>query len=189
MNDWLRRDRILRATVRSPVTFIHFNELRQHDFLCDEDSEVLQSDLHWLGQRGFIDTFDCTPGDISTVRARPDGIDLVEHGISVETASDPRSERTTMESQINFNSGNSINIQGNHNSVSQSNENALVERTVSVLQENGETERANQLLELHEKEGAAAVFKQAFSWIADKVLAPSVTTALVPIVTQAMSML
>lgn len=92
-----------------------------------------------------------------------------------------------MESQINFNSGNAINIQGNHNSVNQSNENSLVEQAISTLKENGEPEKADQLLALHEKEGAATAFKQAFSWITDKVLAPSASAALVPVVTNAIS--
>ncbi|MCL8494287.1 hypothetical protein M5J06_09140 [Corynebacterium sp. B5-R-101] len=188
MNLWHRRDALLKTIVQSHSDIVHFSDLRQHCSLRDQTPSLLQSDLHWLGQRGFIDTFDSAPGDISTIRAQPLGIDLVEHEISIESASYPSNKRINMESQINFNSGNAINIQGNHNSVNQSNENSLAEQAISALQENGEPEKADQLLELHEKEGAAAAFKQAFSWITDKVLAPSASAALVPVVTKAISM-
>ena len=133
MDVWSRRDKILEVVVNSGVDVVQFSELRRVEDLEGEYIDDLQVDLYWLGQREFIEIFDSLPGDISTVRAKRRGIDLVEHGISVKEISRPQTRSSFVNSQVNFNLGSAINIQGDGNNVNQNNESELLREIILAL--------------------------------------------------------
>lgn len=186
MDVWSRRDKILEVVVNSGVDVVQFSELRRVEDLEGEYIDDLQVDLYWLGQREFIEIFDSFPGDISTVRAKRRGIDLVEHGISVKEISRPQTRSSFVNSQVNFNLGSAINIQGDGNNVNQNNESELLREIMLALYANGETGRAEELQSVSEKEGKRGALKTVRAWMAENVLAPAASAAIGPLVTQAL---
>ena len=187
MNVWARRDLILKMVVESGTELTHFSNLRRAKELEWESIEDLQNDLYWLGQREMIDIFGCIPGEIGSVRALREGVDHVEHSIPVREASDPTVRRPTVRSQVNYNSGSAVNIQGDGNTVNQTNESEIFAEIVSVLREHDEGERADELQTIGEKEGKKGALKTLVSWLADNLIGPVAKEAVVPLATQALS--
>lgn len=85
-----------------------------------------------------------------------------------------------MSFQYNENRAASINIQGDHNVIEQSNEVSIAKDIIAVLKEYGEIEKATALESDLKSKGARSALKKAIGWVSAQVFSPPVLASLAP---------